>query len=74
MGKQLTVHQQPAPTGCTIFRISKVSYQAVKQKDVESEKIRDDFESLVLEGSVSLDSDKGDPKSVKIMCETCRAH
>ena len=52
---------------------SEVSSQAVKQKDVETEEIREDFEPFVLEGSVSLDSDKVDPKPIKIMRHTCCA-
>ena len=52
---------------------SKVSSNAVKQKDVESEKVREDFGPFVLEGLVSLDSDKVDPKPVKIMRDTCCA-
>ena len=42
-------------------------------KDVESENIREDFEPFVLKGSVSLDSDKVDPKPVKIMRYNCCA-
>ena len=73
MGMQLVAQQQHAFTGCVVSRRSKVSSQAVKQKDVESEKFREDFEVFVLEGSVSMDSGKGDPKPVKIMCDTCCA-
>ena len=69
----MAAQQQPAPTGCTVSRRSKRSSQAVKQKDVESEKIREDFEPFVLEGLVSLDSDKVDPEPVKIMRDTCCA-
>ena len=72
MGKELA-KQQSAPTGCAVSMRSQVSVQAVKQKDVESEKIREDFEPFVLEGSVSLDSDKVDPKPIKIMRDTCCA-
>ena len=64
MEKQLAAQQQPAPTGCTVSMRSKVSPQAVKQKDVESEKVRKDGP---FEGLVSLESDKVDPKPVKIM-------
>ncbi|PIK60809.1 hypothetical protein BSL78_02290 [Apostichopus japonicus] len=73
MGKQLALQQQSAPTGCAVAMRSQVSFQAVKQKDVESEKIREDFEPFVLEGSVSLESDKVDPKPIKIMRDTCCA-
>ena len=52
---------------------SEVSTQAVKHKDVESENIREGFEPFVLESSVSLDSDKVDPKPIKIMRDTCCA-
>ena len=48
-GKQLTAQQQPAPTGCTVSMRSKVSSQTVKQNDVESERVREDFEPFVLE-------------------------
>ena len=65
MGKQLAAQQQSVPTGCAVSMRSKVSSQAAK--DVESENIREDFEPFVLEGSVSLDSDKVDPKPIKIM-------
>ena len=69
----MAAQQQPASTGFTVSKRSKVSSQAVKQKDVESEKVREDFELIVLEGLVSLDSDKVDPKPVKIMRDTCCA-
>ena len=55
---------------CCIHEI-KISSQAVKQKNVEPEKVREDFEPFVLEGLVSLD--KFDPKPVKIMRDTCCA-
>ena len=73
MGKQLAAQQQSVPTGCAVSMRSEVSTQAVKHKDVESENIRKDFEPFVLEGSVSLDSDKVDPKPIKIMRDTCCA-
>ncbi|XP_071824592.1 uncharacterized protein [Apostichopus japonicus] len=73
MGKQLALQQQSAPTGCAVAMRSQVSFQAVKQKDLESEKIREDFEPFALEGSVSLESDKVDPKPIKIMRDTCCA-
>ena len=73
MGKQLATQQQSVPTGCAVSMRSEVSSQAVKHKDVESENIREDFEPFVLEGSVSLDSDKVDPKPIKIMRDTCCA-
>ena len=76
MGKQLATQQQSVPTGCAVSMRSEVSTQAVKHKDVESENIREDFEPFVLEGSVSLDSDKVDPKPInmiKIMRDTCCA-
>ena len=62
-----TRQKQPASTGCVVSMRSEVSSQAVKHKDVESENVREDFEPFVLEGSVSLDSDKVDPKPIKIM-------
>ena len=65
MGKQLAEQQQSVPTGCAVSMRSEVSSQAVKHKAVESENIREDFEPFVLEGSVSLDSDKVDPKPYK---------
>ena len=71
--KQLPTQQQSAPTGCAVSMRSEVSPQAVKHKDVESENVREDFEPSVLEGSVSLDSDKIDPKPIKIMRDTCCA-
>ena len=71
MGKQLAAQQQSVPTGCAVSMRYEVSTQAVKQKDVESENIREDFEPFVLEGSISLDSDKVDPKPIKIMRDTC---
>ena len=71
MGKQFAAQQQPTPTGCAVSMRSKVSSNAEKQKDVESEKVREDFQPFVLEGLVSLDSDKVDPKPVKIMRDTC---
>ena len=52
---------------------SKVSLQAVRQKDVESEKVREVFEPFVLEGPASLDSEKDDSKPVEIMRDTCCA-
>ena len=73
MGKQLAAQQQSVPTGCAVSMRSEVSTQAVKHKDVESENIREDFEPFVLEGSVSLDSDKVDSKPIKIMRDTCCA-
>ena len=73
MGKQLAAQQQSVPTVCAVSMRSEVSSQAVKHKDVESENIREDFEPFILEGSVSLDSDKVDPKPIKIMRDTCCA-
>ena len=72
-GKQLAAQHQSVPTGCAISMRSEVSSQAVKHKDVESENIREDFEPFVLEGSVSFDGDKVDPKPIKIMRDTCCA-
>ena len=40
---------------------SKISSQAVIEKDAASEKVREDFEPVLLEG---LDTEKGDPKAV----------
>ena len=73
MAKQAATNQSSAPTGCAVSIRSEVRSQAVKQKDVESEKIREDFESFVLEGSVSLEGDEFDPKPIKIMRDTCCA-
>ena len=73
MGKQLAAQQQSVPTGCAVSMRSEVSTRAVKHKDVESENIREDFEPFVLEGSVSLDNNKVDPKPIKIMRDTCCA-
>ena len=73
MGKQLAAQQQSVPTGCAVSMRSEVSSQAAKNKDVESENVRVDFKPFVLEGSVSLDSDKIDPKPTKIMRDTCCA-
>ena len=73
MGKQLAAQQQSVPTGCAVSMRSEVSTQAVKHKDVESENIREDFEPFVLEGLVSPDRDKVDPKPIKIMRDTCCA-
>ena len=58
VGKQAATNQPSAPTGCAVSMGSEVCFQAVKQRNVESEKIREDYEPFVLEGSVSLDSDK----------------
>ena len=71
MEKQLAAQQQSVPTGSVVSMRSEVSTQAVKHKDVKSENIREDFEPFVLEGSVSLDSDKVDSKPIKIMRDTC---
>ena len=49
---------------------SKVCSQAVK--DVESENIREDFEQFVLQGSVSFDSDKVDPKLIVTTLLICK--
>ena len=71
MRKQLAAQQQYVSTGCAVSMRSKVSSQAVK--DVKSENIREDFEPFVLEGSVSLDSDKVDPKLIittLLICKT----
>ena len=47
--------------------------QAVKEKDDESDKIREAFEQFVLKSSVSLEGDEVYPKPVKIMRDTCCA-
>ena len=73
MANQAATNQSSAPTGCAVSMRSGVRSQTVKQKDVESEKIREDFEPFVLEGSVSLEGDEFDPKPIKIMRETCCA-
>ena len=73
MGKNLAAQQKSAPTGCAVSMRSGVCSQAVKQRNVESEKIREDFEIFVLEGFVSLDSDEVDPKPIKIIRDTCCA-
>ena len=52
---------------------SGVRPQAVKRKDVESEKIREDVDPFVLEGSISLVGDEVDPKPIKTMRDTCCA-
>ena len=70
MGKQLVAQHQSVSTGCAVSMKSEVRTLAVKHKDVESENIREDFEPFVLEGSVSLDSDKVDPNPIKIMRDT----
>ena len=70
MGKNLAAQQKSAPTGCAVSMRSEVSSQAFTHKDVGSEKIREDFEPFVLEGLLSLDSDKVDPKPIKIMRDT----
>ena len=56
---------------CFVSMRSEVSIQAVTHKDIESENIREVFEPFVLEGSVSFDSDKIDPKPIQIMRDTC---
>ena len=71
--KQAATNQSSAPTGCAVSMRSGVRSQVVKEKDVESEKIREDFEPFVLEGSVSLEGDEVDPKPIKIMRDTCCA-
>ena len=70
MRKQLAAQQQSVSTGCAVSMRSKVSSQAVK--DVESENIREDFEPFFLEGSVSLDSDKVDPKLIVTALLICK--
>ena len=71
LGKEMTEKQESSPTGCAVSMRHKVSSQTIKQKVVESEKIREDFEPFVLEGSVSLNSDQVDPVPIKIMRDTC---
>ena len=71
--KQAATNQSSAPTGCAVSMRSGVRSQAVKEKEVESEKIREDFEPFVLEGSVSLEGDAVDSKPIKIMRDTCCA-
>ena len=73
LAKQAATNQPSAPTGCAVSIRSGVCSQAVKQRNVESEKIRENFEPFVLEGSVSLDSGEVYPKRVKIIRDTCGA-
>ena len=72
-GKAVGCTTATCTTGCVVSMRSEVSTQAVKHKDVESENVREDFEPFVLEGLVSLDSDKVDPQPIKIMRDTCCA-
>ena len=73
LAKQKATKPPFVPTACAVSMRSGLCSHAVKQKVIESEKIREDFEPFVLEGSVSLDSDKDDPKPVKILRDTCWA-
>jgi len=71
-GRPGSSKQDSAPTGCAVSMRPSVSFQA-KEKVVESEKIREDFEPFVLEGCVSLEESKVDPRPIKIMRDTCCA-
>ena len=72
-GRPGSPKQDSAPTGCAVSVRPNSSSQAFKEKVVESEKIREDFEPFVLEGCVSLDESEVNPRPIKIMRDTCCA-
>ena len=52
LAKQKATNPPSVPTGCAVSMRSGVRSQAVEQRNIESDKIRQDFEPFVLEGSV----------------------
>ena len=75
MGKQLAQKQATTPTMCAVPTMPQVASpvisQEIKPNQVESEKVREDFEPFVIEGEISLDNEEDSLKSIKIVRDTC---